>query len=93
VGIPIAGWSWKVVAQELGDQFGIRLGRTSCRRYLHRPGFVWKRSRKHLVKADAAQRAAFVRTYADVCDDAAPRSSLSTKPTSGRTRSWPGCGC
>jgi transposase len=35
--------------------------------YLHRLGFVLKRPKKRLVKADAAQRAAFVRLYALLC--------------------------
>ncbi len=75
MGIPIAVWTWKVVAQFLREQFGISLGRTSCLRYLERLGFVWKRPKKHLVKADAAQRAAFVRAYADVLDDATQRGA------------------
>ena len=36
---------------------------SSCLRYLHRLGFVCKRPKKRLLKADAAQRAAFVREY------------------------------
>lgn len=75
MGIPIAIWTWKVVAQFLRAQFGITLSRTSCLRYLARLGFVWKRPKKHLVKADAAQRAAFVRTYADVLTDATERDT------------------
>lgn len=49
----------------------MQLSRTSCLRYLHRLGFVCKRPKKLLVKADAAKRAAFVRTYAEVLADAA----------------------
>lgn len=41
----------------------VHLGKSSCLRYLHRLGFVWKRPKKRLTKADAEQRAAFVREY------------------------------
>ncbi len=41
----------------------MRLGKRSCLRYLHRLGFVWKRPKKRLTRADAEQRAAFVREY------------------------------
>jgi transposase len=47
----------------LAERFGVRLGKSGCLRYLHRLGFVWKRPKKRLTKADAAQRAAFVREY------------------------------
>ena len=53
------------------EQFALVLSRTSCLRYLHRLGFVRKRPKKQLVKADAAKRAAFVRTYAEILDEAA----------------------
>jgi transposase len=43
---------------------GRRLSQSSCLRYLHRLGFVWKRPVKQLVKADPAAREAFVATYA-----------------------------
>jgi transposase len=49
----------------------VQLSRTSCLRYLHRLGFVCKRPKKRLVKADADKRADFVRTYAAVVDEAA----------------------
>ena len=45
-------------------RFGTTLSRSSCLNYLHRLGFVLKRPKKRLVKADAAKRAAFVREYA-----------------------------
>lgn len=70
-GIPIATWTWKAVAQYLREQFAVSLSRTSCLRYLHRLTFVRKRPKKQFVKADADQRATFVRTYADVVVDAA----------------------
>lgn len=47
----------------LRERFDVRLGKSACLRYLHRLGFVRKRPRKRLTKADAAQRAAFVREY------------------------------
>lgn len=47
------------------------MSRTSCLRYLHRLGFVCKRPKKLLAKANPDQRAAFVRTYAAVVDEAA----------------------
>jgi hypothetical protein len=40
------------------------LSRSSCLNYLHRLGCVLTRPKKRLVKANAAQRAAFVREYA-----------------------------
>lgn len=68
--MPSATWTWKAVAQFLRTQFGITLSRTTCLRYLHRLDFVRKRPKKLLVKADAAKRAAFVRTYAEIVDEA-----------------------
>lgn len=43
---------------------GLRLSRRSCLRYLHRLGFVFKRPKKRLLKADEAKRAAFLEEYA-----------------------------
>lgn len=43
---------------------GVCLGRSACTRYLHRLGFVYKRPKKRLLKADEAKRAAFVEAYA-----------------------------
>jgi transposase len=63
-GIDLADWNWKVVREFVQRRFGVRLNRSSCRNYLHRLGFVLKRPKKRLVKADAARRAAFVREYA-----------------------------
>ena len=45
-------------------RFGLTLGRSSCRNYLHRLGFVLKRPKKRLVKANTEKRARFVREYA-----------------------------
>jgi putative transposase len=63
-GISLADWNWKVVREFVQRRFGITLGRSSCLNYLHRLGFVLKRPKKRLLKADPARRAAFVREYA-----------------------------
>jgi transposase len=64
VGIDLANWNWKVVRQFIEVRCGIRLSRSACLRYLHRLGFVYKRPKKRLLKADEAKRAAFVEQYA-----------------------------
>ena len=46
------------------ERFGVTLCRSSCLNSLHRLGFVVRRPKKRLLKADAAKRAAFVREYA-----------------------------
>jgi transposase len=43
---------------------GIRICRSACTRYLHRLGFVYKRPKQRLLKADEAKQAAFVEDYA-----------------------------
>jgi putative transposase len=63
-GIELADWNWKVVRRFVRERFGLTLARSSCVKYLHRLGFVIKRPKKRLVKADAAKRAAFVAEYA-----------------------------
>jgi transposase len=63
-GIDLADWNWKVVRRFISERFGITLERSSCHRYLHRLGFVVKRPKKRLLKADEAKRTAFVATYA-----------------------------
>src|SRR5712692_7827701 len=63
-GIDLADWNWKVVRRSVVERFGITLARSSCRPYLHRLGFVLKRPKKRLLKADEAKRAAFVAAYA-----------------------------
>ena len=50
--------------QFVADRCGLRLSRSSCLRSLHRLGFVRKRPKKRLLKADEAKRAAFVAEYA-----------------------------
>ena len=64
VGIDLANWNWKVVRQFIEARCGIRLSRATCLRYLHRLGFVYKRPKKRLLKADETKRAAFVAEYA-----------------------------
>jgi len=63
VGITRANWNWKVVRQFIEARCGVRLCRSACTRYLHRLGFVYKRPKKRLLKADEAKRAAFVEEY------------------------------
>ena len=64
VGIALANWNWKVVRQFIEARCGLRLSRATCLRSLHRQGFVYKRPKKRLLKADEAQRAAFIGQYA-----------------------------
>src|SRR5215212_869295 len=63
-GLNLGDWNWKVVRQFVGERFGLALGRSSCLNYLHRLGFVLKRPKKRLLKADPERRAVFVREYA-----------------------------
>ena len=62
-GIGVSNWNWKAVRQFVEQRFGLPLSRSSCLNYLHRLGFVLKRPRKRLVKADPARRETFVREY------------------------------
>jgi len=63
-GVALVNWSWKAVRQLVEARCGIRLCRSACTRYLHRLGFVYKRPKKRLRKADEVKRAAFVADYA-----------------------------
>lgn len=63
-GIGLANWNWKGVRTFVQARFGRLLSRSSCFDYLHRLGFVVKRPKKRLLKADAAKREAFVAEYA-----------------------------
>ena len=63
-GIGLANWNWKVVRLFIEKRFGLTLCRSSCLNYLHRLGFVLKRPKKRLLKADAEARDAFVAAYA-----------------------------
>ena len=69
-GIELANWNWKVVRQYISERFDISLSRSSCLNYLHRLGFVLKRPKKRLLKADAAKRESFVAEYAALWDEA-----------------------
>ena len=75
VGIALANWNWKVVRQFIEARCGIRLSRSTCLRYLHRLGFVYKRPKKRLLKADEAKRAAFVAEYAALLVEARARGA------------------
>ena len=72
-GIGMANWNWRVVHQFVSERFGISLSRSSCLNYLHRLGFVRKRPKKRLVKANEAKRESFVAEYAALTEEA-PRS-------------------
>jgi transposase len=63
VGLDLANWSWTVVRQFVHEHFDLKLSSRSCMNYLHRLGFVVKRPKKHLLKANAAQQAAFAAAY------------------------------
>jgi transposase len=63
-GIELANWNGKVVREFVRQRFGVNLARSSCRNYLRRLGFVLKRPKKRLLKADPVRRAEFVREYA-----------------------------
>jgi transposase len=69
-GIPLANWNWKVVRRFIEERCGVRLSRSTSLRYLHRLGFVFKRPKKRLLKADEAKRAAFVEQYAALLAEA-----------------------
>jgi transposase len=69
-GIDLADWNWKVVRRFIAERFGRTLSRRSCLHYLHRLGFVVKRPKKRLLKANAAKRAAFVEEYATLRQEA-----------------------
>ena len=52
------------------QHFGRKLCPSSCVNYLHRLGFVLKRPKKRLLKANAEQREAFVAVYAKLRTEA-----------------------
>jgi len=83
-GIDLSNWNWKAVRQYVGDRFRLSLSRSSCLNYLHRLGFVQKRPKKRLLKADPARREAFVGEYAELRSTearTAPRYSSPTRRT------------
>lgn len=63
-GLDLANWNWKVVRQFVQERFGLLLSSRTCLNYLHRLGFVVKRPKKRLLKANAEKREAFVAAYA-----------------------------
>ena len=63
-GIELSNWNWKAVRRFVEERIGLTLSRSSCLNYLHRLGFVLKRPKKRLVKADPVRREGFVREYA-----------------------------
>jgi len=63
-GIDLANWNWKVVREFIQQHFGRQLSRSSCLNYLHRLGFVLKRPKKRLLKAEAETQGTFVAWYA-----------------------------
>lgn len=62
-GLDLANWNWKVVRRFVQERFGPLLSSRSCLNYLHRLGFVVKRPKKRLLKANAEKRAAFIAAY------------------------------
>ena len=62
-GLELANWNWKVVREFIRQRFGLKLSRSSCLNYLHRLGFVLKRPKKRLLKADQGKRQAFIALY------------------------------
>jgi hypothetical protein len=73
--IGLARWTWKVVCEFVERRWGLRLSRSSCLNYLHRLGFVLKRPKKRLLKADAAKREAFVAFYCQLLKEARARGA------------------
>ena len=59
-----------MVHQFVREWFGISLSRSGCLNYLHLLGFVLKRPKKRLVKADKRKRESFVAEYAALTEEA-----------------------
>jgi transposase len=70
VGVAQAKWTWKAVRQYLKDKFECSLSGSSCLNYLHRLGFVLKRPKKRLTKANPEKRATFVEEYVTLREEA-----------------------
>jgi transposase len=71
----VAKWTWKVVRTFIQRRWGLLLGRSCCLNYLHRLGFVQKRPKKRLKKADPEKRAAFVSSYRELRQEAASKGA------------------
>lgn len=69
-GVALAKWTWKAVRQFVQERFDCLLSSRSCLNYLHRLGFVVKRPKKRLLKANAEKRAAFVIEYVTLRSEA-----------------------
>jgi transposase len=69
-GLELANWNWKAVRRFIQQRFGLQLCGSTCLNYLHRLGFVLKRPKKRLLKADAEKRQAFVADYVELCAQA-----------------------
>ena len=59
-----------MVHRFVSERFSISLSRSGCLNYLHRLGFVLKRPKKGLVRADARKRECFVAEYAALTEEA-----------------------
>jgi len=66
----LARWTWKAVCAFVQQRWERVLSRSSCLNYLHRLGFVLKRPKKRLLKADPIKREDFVVFYAQLCQEA-----------------------
>ena len=66
----MVNWNWKGVHRFVSERFGLSLSRSSCLNYLHCLGFVLKRPKKRLVKADERKRESFVAEYAGLTQEA-----------------------
>jgi transposase len=69
-GIELANWNWKVVREFIAQCFGQELCRSTCLNYLHHLGFVLKRPKKLLLKANKEKRDTFVALYHDLSVEA-----------------------
>ena len=78
-GSEVADWNWKVVRAFCRQRFDVTLCRSSCVLYLHRLGFVVKRPKKRLLKADAVKRDDFVEEYAALRQEAARAGATGAK--------------
>ena len=91
-GIDLSNWNWKVVRRFVEERFRLTLSRSSCLNYLHRLGFVLKRPKQRLVKADPVRREAFVLEYAALTAAARRTGALGqfTSPSGRRPASLSG---
>ena len=68
--IEMSNWNWKVVREFIERFFGQQLCRSSCINYLHHLGFMIKRPKKWLLKANKEKREAFITFYAALLAEA-----------------------